>query len=214
MCRLLAVRSAAPIDPGYHLERFRALCRSSREYQGHGWGCAWFDDGKWRLYRTVRPIWEDDFRPPGPVRLLLAHARSAFRDQGIAEENNQPFVAGGHAFVFNGELRGVRLRVPGRIGAEKIFNLVRRFAAGGSPAGVRKACRIVQRRSALVRAMNFVLAGDRWLVVHCCFHEAPDYYTLHKLNAGTQLVYCSEPYPDGRLQWRPIANGTIEVFPW
>ena len=69
----------------------------------------------------MRPIWEDDWRPPGRTTLLLAHARSAFRDEGIRVENNMPFHDGERGFIFNGELRGVRIRERGRIGAEKVY---------------------------------------------------------------------------------------------
>lgn len=91
---------------GEHLAAFTRVARNSREYQGHGWGCAWLEDGRWRLYHDIRPIWEDDWRPPGRTTLLLAHARSAFRDEGIRVENNMPFHDGERVFIFNGELHG------------------------------------------------------------------------------------------------------------
>jgi len=47
-----------------------------------------------------------------------------------------PFYRGERVFVFNGELRGVRLRVPGRIGAEKIFNLIEGRDAGDLDAAL------------------------------------------------------------------------------
>ena len=58
-----------------------------------------------------------------------------FRNEGIAVENNMPFLSGRHGFVFNGELRGVRIAATGRIGAEKLFRFPaersRPAAAGG-----------------------------------------------------------------------------------
>ena len=41
-------------------------------------------------------------------------------------------------FVFNGELRGVRVKADGRIGAEKIFNYVKRFDRGDLGAALER----------------------------------------------------------------------------
>ena len=40
---------------GPHLDVFAAIARDSREYQGHGWGCAWLGDGEKRT-RYVRAM--------------------------------------------------------------------------------------------------------------------------------------------------------------
>ena len=130
MCRLLCVHSQRPFAIEPHLDMFATIARDSPEYQGHGWGCAWLAGGKWRLYRDIRPVWDDQRDRFGETTLLLAHARSAFRDEGIRVENNMPFDDGRHVFIFNGELRGVRIREHGRIGAEKVFNYVKRFDRG------------------------------------------------------------------------------------
>ena len=47
--------------------------------------------------------------------------------KGIKIENNMPFTGGNYVYVFNGELRGVRIKEKGRIGAEKIFNYINRL---------------------------------------------------------------------------------------
>ena len=86
--------------------------------------------------------------------LLVAHARSAFRDEGIVVDNNMPFYDGERVFIFNGELRGVRLRETGRIGAEKVFNFIRLFDRGDPLAAVRRALPIIERRTRYVRAMT------------------------------------------------------------
>ena len=130
MCRLLCVRRKNGFAMRPHLEALAAIARNCQEYQGHGWGCAWLDDTTWRLHHNIRPIWEDDLARFGQTTLMLAHARSAFRDEGIAVENNMPFFDGERVFIFNGELRGVRLKATGRIGAEKVFNFITRFDRG------------------------------------------------------------------------------------
>ena len=107
MCRLLAVRSQNPFDPRDYLTRFAFIARNSKEYQGHGWGCSWLAGGGWNTYRNVCPVWDDGLSRFGRTTLLLAHARSAFRDEGVAVENNMPFTDGRTVFIFNGELHGV-----------------------------------------------------------------------------------------------------------
>jgi predicted glutamine amidotransferase len=213
MCRLLAVTAAASVAIGDHLGPFAEIARNCREFQGHGWGCAWQEGDAWRTYHSIRPIWEDDLSQFGGARVLLAHARSAFRDEGIAVENNMPFVDPPFAFVFNGELRGVRIAEVGRIGAEKLFRFLVRRGAGESEAGLRTAVRLVGQRTRYVRAMNFVLGRPGAFLVCSSFNEDHDYFTLHARKTEGMAVVCSRPY--GRLsEWTPLPNGALEVMPW
>ncbi len=87
----------------------------------------WMRPRGWKFYKSINPVWQDDFSRFGKTSLLVAHARSAFEDRDIVIENNMPFFDGRTVFIFNGELRGVKIRAEGRIGAEKIFNYIRRF---------------------------------------------------------------------------------------
>ena len=207
MCRILFARAAKPFAISDLLEPFAALSRDSREYQGHGWGCAWRVDGAWRQYHDIRPIWEDDLGQFGETELLLAHARSAFRDEGIVVENNMPFSDGESMFIFNGELRGVRIKSDGRIGAEKIYNYIRRFDKGDKLAATARAVDIIKKRSAYVRAMNLILSDGDESVLATGFGEDPEYFQMHrKSEAGLQLV-CSEPFP-GHNDWQVIDNQT------
>ncbi len=213
MCRILAVTADRPVDVAGHLRAFAEIARDSREFQGHGWGCAWQDGGAWRTYHNILPVWEDDCSRFGEARVFLAHARSAFRDEGIAVENNMPFVDAPFAFVFNGELRGVRIAETGRIGAEKLFRfLVRRGAAEGADA-MRTATRLVAQRTRYIRAMNVVIGGSGRFVVGSSFHEDAEYFTLHARRAEGLTAVCSEPYR-GEPGWTALPNGTIEVIPW
>ncbi len=213
MCRLLAVTSAAPFAMARHLRRFAGIARSSREYQGHGWGCAWQEDGRWRRYRSLSPIWEEDLAPFGRTRVLMAHARSAFRDEGILVQNNMPFVAPPLAFVFNGELRGVRIAGPGRTGAEKLFRfLVRSGAARGADA-LRSAARVVEQRSRYVRALNLVIGGAGAFLVCSAFNEDEEYFTLYARHAEGTSIVCSRPYGD-MPGWSPLANRSVEEIRW
>ncbi len=190
------------------LESFRERCRDSREYQGHGWGAAWRSSGAWSRYRSLTPIWDDDPELPAEVDFLVVHARSAFRDEGIDIENNMPFYRGERVFVFNGELQGVRLRVPGRIGAEKIFNLIEGRDEGDLDAAVAAADSLLVSKSERVRAMNLALTdGDR-IYASCRFTESPDYFTLH-YREGALAAVCSERLDNS---FEPMASGERRVL--
>ena len=211
MCRLLCIRSKSEFDLTEHLDALARIARDSKEYQGHGWGCAWRENGAWRTYHDIAPIWEDRGRPSGRSRLLLAHARSAFRDEGICVENNMPFTDDHRVFIFNGELRGVRIKEEGRIGAEKIFNFVKRFDRGDLHEALRRATRVIEKRTRYVRAMNVVIADPDAIYVASRFHEDPDYFQMHCLSSPDTLIVCSAPYAAGG-QWEPIANGTAARY--
>ncbi len=217
MCRLLCVRARAGFPMDEHLAPFTRIARDSREYQGHGWGCAWLRDGRWRMHHDVRPIWEDPWRPPGRTTLLLAHARSAFRDEGIRVENNMPFHDGERVFVFNGELHGVRIKERGRIGAEKVFNFVKRFDGGDFRLALERGLGAIERRTRHVRALNLIVADvSRRVHLATSFREDPEYFQMRTASLGDVRVICSEPYP-GRSErgavWSRIPNGTLASFP-
>ena len=211
MCRLLAIKDRAAFAIAPHLRSFAAMARASREYQGDGWGCAWDDGRGWQSYHSLAPVWEDDVSKFGDARLLLVHARSAFRNEGICVENNMPFLADGVAFAFNGELHGVRIREEGRIGAEKVLNTIRRMTNGDLAAGIAHASATIRARTGYVRAMNIVLCDRTRILAHCEFGEMPDYFTMHVARGEDHVAVCSEPLA-GLGPWRPLANRTLEVF--
>ena len=209
MCRILFAKSKKPFAIQSLLKPFAELSRTSREYQGHGWGFAWLDKGKWRQYHNIRPIWEDDLTQFGGTSLLLAHARSAFRDEGIVVENNMPFSDGESVFIFNGELRGVKIQSDGRIGAEKIYNYIRRFDKGNKIAATQKAVDIIKKRSSYIRAMNIIMSDGRQHVLSTCYSETPDYFQMQQQQLGDMSLICSQPFP-GESDWQPIANHSTQ----
>ena len=237
MCRILLVQSETPFSIATQLEPFAALSQHSREYQGHGWGCSWLPepgfgeasitsdleahssatsnasfDGKWQHYRNINPIWECDFASFGKTRLLLVHARSAFRDEGIAIENNMPFSDGDSVFIFNGELRGVKIKSEGRIGAEKIYNYIRRMDKGDKQAALARSVGIIEKRTSYIRAMNILFSDGKTNVVSSTYSENPDYFQMHRsVKEGITRV-CSKPFP-GETDWQRIDNQTTEVIP-
>lgn len=166
---------------------------------------------EWRTYKNIVPIWEDDLDPFGYTTLLLAHSRSAFRDEGITIENNMPFYDDRYHFIFNGELRDVRIREKGRTGAEKIFNFTKRFDKGDIVEALKKATFIIKTRTSYIRAMNVMLTDKLQSVVLSLYNEDPDYFTMFYKTEHDRTLVCSEPFGD-KAGWTAICNGDIKVF--
>lgn len=200
-------------DIAEHLAAFARIARDSSEYQGDGWGCAWLDEDRWCVYRCLAPVWEDSFRPGGRTTLLVAHARSAFRNEGVRLANNMPFFDGERVFVFNGELHGVRIRESGRIGAEKVFNFVKRFDRGDFSAALRRGFAAIEKRTRYVRAMNAIVADRSGEVCFASrFSESPDYFQMRTAHVDGADVVCSEPYPRGRERWVRVPDGAATAL--
>ncbi len=211
MCRLLTVKSDTPFAITPHLAKFAHIAQNSKEYQGHGWGCAFLDEfDEWQLYKNIDPVWQDDVSRFGETRLLVVHARSAFEDRDIVIENNMPFFDGRTAFIFNGELRGVKIREAGRIGAEKVFNYIRRFDKGDTRRALIKAVGIIRKRTRFIRGMNIIMVNEDGIFVSSYFNQDEDYFTMHH-KSGRELVICSEPYP-AEKNWHPIANDSVRIW--
>ena len=207
MCRILYARCATQFPIAEKLARFAELSRDSREFQGHGWGCAWYTDDGWHQYHDIQPIWEDNLGQFGSTRLLLAHARSAFRDEGIVVENNMPFSDDESVFIFNGELRGVRIKAEGRIGAEKIYNYIRRFDKGDKCAATAKAVDIIKKRSTYVRAMNIILSDGEQSCLSTSYSEDAEYFQMYQKHESGLHLICSQPFAGDR-GWTRIDNHT------
>jgi glutamine amidotransferase len=194
-----------------YLSKFADISRNSKEYQGHGWGCAYRDEtAGWKLYKNIIPVWKDDLSRFGKTSLLVAHARSAFEDRDIVVENNMPFFDGRTVFVFNGELRGVKIREEGRIGAEKIFNYIRRFDQGDTRRALIKAVAIIKKRTRSIRGMNIIMVNDDGIFVSSYFTEDDMYFTM-RYREGRELVICSTAFA-GEKNWHSIANRSMRVW--
>ncbi len=211
MCRLLTIKSETPFAITPHLKKFAEIARNSKEYQGHGWGCAYLDASSgWKFYKNINPVWQDDLNQFDNTRLLVVHARSAFEDKDIVIENNMPFFDGRTVFIFNGELRGVKIREKGRIGAEKIFNYIRRFDQGNTRQALAKAVGIIRKRTRYIRGMNIIMVNDQGIFVSSYFTEDDDYFSM-RYREGRELVICSAPYP-AEKNWQEIANESVRVW--
>ncbi len=208
MCRLLVVRDDTPFEAGPLVAQFAAVARASKEYQGDGWGCSWQTPDGWRHYHSVTPIWDDRVDQLGRTPLLVAHARSAFRNEGIAVENNMPFVDGELVFAFNGELRGVRIAEEGATGAAKLLRSLVRMGSQRTVLGLAKGLDVIAGRTRYVRAMNLVIANGTIVLVANRFSEDPDYFTMRRVQRGTRRMVASDPI-DAGADWTPLGNGVV-----
>ena len=104
MCRILYAQATTPFSISHLLQSFAEMARDSREFQGHGWGCAWRDaDGDtsdWQQYHNIRPVWEDDLNQFGSTHLLLVHARSSHTSMSTKERLFTLSEFRGHIFIF------------------------------------------------------------------------------------------------------------------
>ena len=207
MCRLLLVRSKDEISAETFLREFAEVSKNSKEYQGHGWGCTMLINDEWTHYRNISPVWEDDLSKFGKTTLLLAHARSAFRDEGIKVDNNMPFFDDKYVFIFNGELRGVKINAEGRIGAEKIFNFIKRFDKGNIHEAIKKGIDVIKRRTSYIRALNFIISDKNETFVYSHFNEDEEYFTM-KYSEENALIICSDQIPS-QIEARDFPNDTL-----
>ncbi len=211
MCRLLLVKSSIEFDIAMHLKEFADISKNSKEFQGHGWGIAYIKNNEWEHYKNIKPVWEDNLGQFGKTKLLIAHARSAFQDKDIVIENNMPFYDDKYVFIFNGELRGVKIKEEGRIGAEKIFNFIKKSDKGDMHEALLKSVDQIKKRSSYVRAMNIIIATKEKVYLNTTYSEDPDYFSMHYRENKNVLAVCSQPYKD-KEGWKTIPNNTIKVW--
>jgi glutamine amidotransferase len=232
MCRILAIQAGSPVDVEPLVRAFADRCKESKEFQGDGWGVSWREGGGWRSWHSLEPIWASEPPTLPASRLFLVHARSAFRNERIAVDNNMPFVDEGVAFAFNGELRGVRLQAPGDTGAWRLFHLFRRFRVSGAGreegveadadtglAALRRLDRVIRSRTDYVRALNLVVSDGERVWINSRFSEDPDYFTLWRTtfahHGAALCVVSSERFdvePRSEPAWRPLSNGVTETL--
>jgi glutamine amidotransferase len=211
MCRLLYIRSKKSFKIEDHLRKFAQIARNSKEYQGHGWGCAYLVNNEWKVYKNIKPIWEDKIDLFDSTTLLIAHARSAFKDQDIHIDYNMPFLKRGYVFIFNGELHGVKIKVNGKLGAEKIFNFILRFTKDDIQSAIQKGIKIIKKRSRYIKAMNFIIADKKMAYVYSDYNEDPDYFTLNLKDSDNQIIISSEIYPED-VNWNKLEKNRLKVF--
>ena len=213
MCRFLLLTAPTPCDMRPYVVQFARMCQYStglhgEGWQGDGWGVAWQDDQEaWQVQRSVAPIWTETatVQPLPATRHLLVHARSAsFAHHKDNIAYSQPYVCAPYAFVFNGFLKGVRLprRVPGAIGAEKIWWLVQEQLARGvpPPQALATVYAVLESSSRDIQACNMGLSDGYTSAFYNGNPHRQAYYQLHQAHQGTLHMVCSEPF--GTWEWQ------------
>ncbi len=221
MCRLLAIKAERTFQISKYLKKFAVIAKSSKEFQGHGWGCAYLNKkGVWKYYKNIKSIWEDDFRQFPEATMLIAHARSAFQDKGIIVKNNMPFYDKKFIFIFNGELRGVKIKARGRIGAEKIFNYIKqsnmdgkKSANGGIEEMIKKRLAQIQKRTGYVRALNIIIVEKETNNIYATniYNEDPDYFQMYWKKSNEMEIICSNLFPKEE-NWQKMPTNRVIVL--
>jgi predicted glutamine amidotransferase len=213
MCRFLLLTAPTPCDMRPLVVQFARMCQHStglhgEGWQGDGWGVAWRDNHEaWQAQHSVAPIWTetDAVRYLPPTRHLLVHARSAsFAHHKGNIAYSQPYVCAPYAFVFNGFLKGVRLprRVPGAIGAEKIWWLVQEQLTQGVPPqqALETVYTMLERSSRDIQACNMGLSDGHTYAFYNGNPHDQAYYQLYQVRQETLHIVCSEPL--GLWEWQ------------
>lgn len=211
MCRFLLVNTKKFDYFRQDVNEFIKKCRNSQEEQKDGWGMAYLESGQIKIKKDLRPIWESFQLDEIPkTSFLLLHARSALDISTIYDlENNQPFFEKGILFVFNGLLKGVNLKVRGRIGAQKIFNLIVKEVKDSLFYSVGQSIQKLKESSIYVRALNLLIIRDNQVVVSCNYNEDPDYFSLYYSQSDDKLVICSEKLESAKIR---LNNNQIILF--
>lgn len=215
MCRFLLCQGDQPVELAKILADFAEMARNSVRWQGDGWGFVYRNEkDKFIIHKSLQPIWEDDQKFVAAQRssFVLVHARGAFGAESIQLANNHPFYAEGWFFVFNGNLKGVSLDVPGATGAQKIFQLLLRELREHAPeTAIRRLVELLQAGSRYIVALNFILTNGEKSYIYCSFGENEDseYFSVRYADQDSALLVCSEPLPD--ISFKKMQNRQLLV---
>ncbi len=212
MCRILFAKETNSFNVTKYLLPFSKMCKESKEYQGHGWGFSYLENNRWKTLKQIEPIWESVFPKNIISNQLVIHTRSAFEDKGIVIENNMPFGNEETVFAFNGELRKTKLNIEGRIGAEKIFNFINRLKKENYYDAIKRAVKIINKRTEYVRAMNFIISETNETFVYSDFNEDAEYFTLQQLSDKDKKIICSQKLAELGNNWEAIPTKEIRII--
>ncbi len=186
------------------------------DWQGDGWGFSWLDKkNKWQLYRSLKPIWKNvqSFnRLSTKTKMFAIHARSAtFPHHKGDIEFNQPYINGQYAFVFNGYLKDVSLSIPGRIGAEKIWNLLQKILKKKQPVEALETVKnILKKNTKQIQALNIGFSNGKKIYALSYYTKHPEYYRLRYLKTRELSLISSEPI--AKYDFQETASGSILSF--
>ena len=202
MCRFLLVKSNKPIKPYKLLELFSLMAKKSKafdgDWQGDGWGIDWMVNKKWNIIKSLSPIWKDEhkFFDFPSTTIFAVHARSAsFPQHKNNLEYNQPFINDSTVFVFNGLLKGVSLSlpIPGKIGAQKIWHLIKQELKVHSPSlALERVKNLLLKNTREIQAINIGLIHHQEIFSLNYFTKHSNYYQLHCFKNNLYNIVSSE----------------------
>ena len=217
MCRFLLVRSKNKFKPEKLLRQFSLMCQKSRapdgDWQGDGYGIAWQVNGKWKLEKSLSPIWEeqDKFDQIPETHLFAAHARSSgFPDQKGIIEYNQPYINDLLCYVFNGMIRGVSLsmQLEEKIGAQKIFSLLKQQIQNKSPEeALEHVDKLIINNSKKIEGMNIGIVYEDKFYVLCEYENNKNYFGIRYYHDDDIILVCSEVI--GEYAWKIMDRSQI-----
>lgn len=219
MCRFLLCKSSKLINPQQLLKEFSEMAEKSKafdgDWQGDGWGFSWLDEkGSWELYHSLKPVWKDQssFDSFPKTAMCVIHARSAtFPQHKNNIEFNQPYLNEPYSFVFNGHLKGVTLSIPGKIGAEKIWFLLRKTLKEKKPVdALEKVKHILKKNTKHIQALNIGFSDGKNIYAISYYTNHPEYYRLRYFKTRELSIISSEPIGD--YSFSKTFSGSILSF--
>jgi predicted glutamine amidotransferase len=176
-----------------------------------GWGMAYLEDNKWKVYKSVLPIYEDrniERFTQLRTKAIILHVRKATRGKRCIE-NTQPIThkteAGEFFFTHNGHINDnfeVERIVEGDSDTVLWFN---KILSELNRENLEKIYSFSNYSSA-----NFFLVMPDKIVVGQNYTKNPKYHTMKCYKEGNMTIISSEilpAYKDG--QWEKLDNGSI-----
>lgn len=213
MCRILLVKSKQAINPEELLVNFALRAKENPsvegDWQGDGWGVSYLIDSKWERIKSAKPIWEQLDRLKGlpKTTVFTAHARSASYDKYVGDDKvNQPYISPKYSYVFNGNIQGVKMNrpVPGRIGAEKIWYLLRDSLKTNEPdKALSSTQKLLEKNSRHIIASNIGITDGEKLYASNVFTPndvKPDYHVLRYLDTDELKIISSDSLEGFEMQ--------------
>ena len=180
-----------------------------------GWGIAYLKDQKWRVYKSLKPIFEDDniykFRSL-KTRAIVLHARKS-TGGNITYDNTHPLVyndrKGDYLFTHNGTIYDE-------------FDFNEPLIAGDSDS-VRWFNKLISELKnndipdffSLDRftSANFFFVTPGKIYVGQYFKKDPVYHTMKVIKNGNNVIVSSEILPAYKDEiWQSIENGSLLQF--
>lgn len=219
MCRFLIVKSKTQINPVDLLNQFALVCEKSiapdGEKQKDGFGIAWQENNKWKIKKSLSPIWigQNVFQEIPTTKLLVVHARgSGFEKDRGNIHFNEPFINGDLCFVFNGIIRGVKIKrnLEGKIGSQKLFSLVKEVIKEEKQEVLSEINKLMLENSGKIEGMNIGIVKEGKISVLCQYSENKDYYSLYSFQDRNITIISSETF--GNYRWKMFKKGEIKIF--